>query len=157
MTGNYADRTLRQMRDRRLAVWTELKRMIDSGKFSGSYYDALQDELQVLDASIASVLKVVAAAADCNSPTFASGAPVSSGTAITGTNQVAYWQGAPAEFFRWQYDIPKQKPDPPHEPADPVFTDITGIDPPDTYDGWRDAYVRTGLQSALDHMREHVR
>lgn len=166
---SYASETLKGLRDRRLAVWTELKRVIGDGKFSGGYYDALRDELQVLDASIASVLKVMAAGVtevkmEYRAPTGVSevkaeqwGGGGGGGRECAATH---YNLAAPVSLSGAQLHVLQQLhrvPVPPPPPADPIFTEITGIDPPDTYDGWREAYIKTGLQSALDHMREHVR
>lgn len=143
---SYASETLRELRNRRLEVWRILQAFLDNRQYDLPVVRALRAELQVLDKSITIVMNARASAADASPVQFAPTGVrerVSSGTAITGVNQVTY--------------LPRQKPGPPHEPADPIFTEITGIDPPDTYDGWREAYVKTGLQSALDHMREHVR
>lgn len=46
---------------------------------------------------------------------------------------------------------------PPREIVDELFTEVTGLNPEDTYDGWREAFIKTGLMSALEHMKEHVR
>ena len=45
---------------------------------------------------------------------------------------------------------------PPRKITDELFTEITGLNPEDTYDGWREAFINTGLVSALEHMKEHV-
>jgi hypothetical protein len=70
------------------------------------------------------------------------------------------------EYLQWtcqwsEYADPEiryQPPPPkPREIVDKLFTEITGLNPEDTYDGWREAFMKTGLVSALEHMKEHVR
>jgi hypothetical protein len=70
------------------------------------------------------------------------------------------------EYLQWtcvwsEYTGPEIRYEPtppkPREIVDELFTEITGLNPEDTYAGWREAFMETGLMSALEHMREHVR